>query len=249
MDDAIFMEKDGPTGPSGDDEIRFSDNMALYNRIITSTDLLKTHIEGVPGIDSSIISVLPNYIDTEKYRSKKNNTDSIPVIGWIGTPTNTIYLKDPLLALQKLHDLGREFKVMLCGADEGEARKWYSADIDFVQWSLEHEVGIYNRIDIGIMPLPDDVWTAGKAGYKLMLYMAMGKIAVASDVGQNSNIIQHGIDGFLVGGDIEWEHIFSRVLNEYRSLSYIGNRAREKIIVQYSLEGNGERFVGMFTSE
>ena len=34
--------------------------------------------------------------------------------------------------------------------------------------------------DIGIMPLPDDPWTKGKCGFKLLQYQAVGLPVVCS---------------------------------------------------------------------
>jgi len=44
-------------------------------------------------------------------------------------------------------------------------------------------------IDIGIMPLPDTLWTRGKCGYKMLQYGACGVPFVGSPVGANQEII------------------------------------------------------------
>ena len=48
------------------------------------------------------------------------------------------------------------------------------------QWRAESEVSDLQRFDIGIMPLPDDDWSRGKCGLKLLQCMALGIPVVGS---------------------------------------------------------------------
>ncbi len=74
----------------------------------------------------------------------------------------------------------------------------------FLSWSKATEISDLEKIDIGIMPLPDDEWSKGKCGFKALQYMALEIPAVASPVGVNTTIIQEGINGFLCTTDEEW---------------------------------------------
>ena len=50
------------------------------------------------------------------------------------------------------------------------------------------------------MPLPDDKFTRGKGGFKLVQYMSIGLPCIASNVGYNSKIVSRGA-GFLISDD------------------------------------------------
>jgi glycosyltransferase involved in cell wall biosynthesis len=66
--------------------------------------------------------------------------------------------------------------------------------------------------------------------------MSMGLPAVVSAVGEISNIIENGIDGFLVkpGDEGNLETTLEYVILNLDSAKEAGERAREKIIKNYS---------------
>jgi glycosyltransferase involved in cell wall biosynthesis len=79
-----------------------------------------------------------------------------------------------------------------------------------------------------------------------MLYMRMEKIAVASAVGVNRNIISQGIDGFLVKDDEEWENVLKMVLRKINEQDHIGKNARRKMVSNYSIYKNSDKFTELF---
>ena len=147
-------------------------------------------------------------------------------------------MKECIEDLLKLHDEGYAFRLFFCGADRNYIDNILENRIDCVyeNWSLENEPAIYDSLDIGLMPLPDDVWSKGKGGYKLMLYMAMEKIAVASSVGINGIIANDGTNSFLLEPGESWYKKIKYVLDNYGNLALVRNAARIKICSDYSLK-------------
>src|SRR6056297_1871598 len=96
-------------------------------------------------------------------------------------------------------------------------------------------------MDIGVMPLPDTPWMRGKCGYKLIQYMACGLPVIASPVGVNAEIVEHGVNGFLVGTDEEWKSALTILLKDPDLRRRMGREGRKKVEREYSLQVQGPR--------
>ncbi|MEM7310972.1 MAG: glycosyltransferase family 4 protein, partial [Planctomycetota bacterium] len=184
---------------------------------------------------------LPTVVDTERYAVPSEAPAPAPTIGWIGTPRTAAYLERvaPVLA-SVCSASGARVRLIGAGPDalgeiEGVERR---------PWSAESEVADLQDIDVGIMPLPDEPFERGKCGYKLVQYMACGKPVVASPVGANRDIVEHGGNGFLADGEDEWSNALSQLVLQPALRRRLGAAGRGLVERRYSLESAGERFAG-----
>jgi glycosyltransferase involved in cell wall biosynthesis len=83
------------------------------------------------------------------------------------------------------------------------------------------------------MPLHDTPWERGKCAYKLLQVMAAGKPVIASPVGANAQVVQHGVNGFLAGTTAEWVEALRR-LADPQLRCRMGEAARKTVEEQYS---------------
>lgn len=185
------------------------------------------------------VVIVPTAIDTDAYKYR-GAVDSEPVtIGWIGSTTTLKHFQNaiPALTAIKLKYGNRvNFKVIV--------------DVDYevpelglksTKWHKDTEVEELNKVDIGIMPLPDDRWSCGKCGFKGIQYMALGIATVMSPVGVNTDIIEHGANGFLASTDSEWIDCLSQLIESVELRQRLGEAARKTIDERYSVrsqEGN-----------
>jgi len=74
--------------------------------------------------------------------------------------------------------------------------------VRFVPWSAAAEDEALASADVGLYPLPQDRWAAGKCAYKVRRYMAFGLPTVASGVGGGGEALDAGglPAGVLVAG-------------------------------------------------
>jgi glycosyltransferase involved in cell wall biosynthesis len=192
------------------------------------------------------IAYLPSAVDLKRYNvaiNARKETQSF-TIGWIGSPVTAHYLdlvKSALIAV--CQDGGT--RVAVVGATEVPLR---GIPMEIRAWSEETEVASIQSFDVGIMPLADGPWERGKCGYKLIQYMACGKAAVASPVGENRHIIEDGLNGFLATTTREWISALRALREKCQLRQRMGRRGRTKVELEYSLQVTAPRLVSLLRS-
>ena len=179
------------------------------------------------------VMIVPTVIDTTLYKYR-GAVDSTPVtIGWIGSTTTLKHFQNAipaLTAIKKKYGNKVNFKVIVdvdYSVDELELKS--------TKWNKDTELEELNKVDIGIMPLPDDKWSCGKCGFKGIQYMALGIATVMSPVGVNTDIIEHGVNGFLASTDSEWIDCLSQLVESVELRRRLGEAARKTIDERYSV--------------
>lgn len=178
------------------------------------------------------VVLIPTVVDTDHhFVPAPGNANPVCTIGWTGSHTTLAYLEalEPvLLQLEQQHP----FRLVVIANKPPQFKK---LDCTFIPWSEKSETEELRKVDIGIMPLPNDEWTRGKCGFKAIQYMALGKPAVVSDVGVNAEIVDHGVNGFVCRTLEEWQESLERLILDEGLRSRQGRAAREKITRSYSL--------------
>jgi glycosyltransferase involved in cell wall biosynthesis len=185
--------------------------------------------------------IVPTAVDTQRYAPAERKRGEIPVIGWIGSPSTWQYVQPVAPMLEDMVRSGRA-RVRIVGAGSS-ARAQADSGFEFVDWSEATEVAEIQRMDIGIMPLPDDPWARGKSGYKLIQYMACGLPVVASPVGVNSDIVKEGETGLLASSLSEWPSALDSLLMDAAARNRMGNEGRRRAVAEYSLQAHAPRVV------
>lgn len=185
------------------------------------------------------VEILPSVIDLERYRLKPYKEKSVFTIGWIGSPTTARYLHivEPAIA-----DLCRDGKTQLVLVGSGHVHL-NSIPVVIRTWSEKSEVDDIQEFDVGIMPMPDNSWTRGKCGYKLIQYMACGRPVVASRVGVNPDIVEDGVNGFLAENTADWIHAFETLHNNFSLRMRMGKCGRRKVEAKYCMQITASRLL------
>jgi glycosyltransferase involved in cell wall biosynthesis len=180
------------------------------------------------------IEILPTVVDLSRYSSNglERFREHVFTVGWIGSPSTSKYLAMIASALREVCSGGRG-RLLLIGSGPVSLP---GVDVECVPWSEASEVELIRRCDVGVMPLLDSPWERGKCGLKLIQYMACGLPVVASPVGVNVSLVDHGVDGFLAADDVEWKYALRRLRGDEVLRSAMGRAGRAKVEQRYSLE-------------
>jgi glycosyltransferase involved in cell wall biosynthesis len=116
------------------------------------------------------------------------------------------------------------------------------------KWALGTEIDSLRSFDIGIMPLDDTLWARGKCGYKILQYMGVGVPAVASPVGINAEIVEHGVTGLHATTEDKWLQALSHLARDAEKRHAMGLAARAAVEKDYSLQQFAARYIEIFQS-
>lgn len=187
------------------------------------------------------VRLLPTSVIASKYPVKDycQPPSDKPVIGWTGLDTNIPNIKRVVPALQRLAE---QYEFILCiisaTPDPIAELSLEGIEVRHLVWCPETEYEDLSAFDIGIMPLEDDEWSRFKCGLKLLQYMALGIPAVASPVGVNADIIDHGQNGFSASTEEEWYVSLRELLISPELRQSAGLRGRKTVEEQFDVSVN-----------
>jgi glycosyltransferase involved in cell wall biosynthesis len=193
---------------------------------------------------SKKVEFIPTVVDLSKYPVFKSNFQSnVFNIGWIGSPSTTKYLLSitPALVHMCKND---NVVVTLIGAESIELP---GVSLRIIPWSHETEVKSLSRLDVGIMPLPDEPWARGKCGFKLIQYMASGLPVIASPVGVNGEIVDDGVNGFLSDSNEQWVIALEKLYFNKDLRAKMGAAGRKLIESKYCTNVTGVKITQLLT--
>jgi glycosyltransferase involved in cell wall biosynthesis len=191
------------------------------------------------------VEVVPTVIDLDRYPvaiHRPNAQGAPPCIGWIGQRVTASFLAPyaPLFKRLSAEGLARFTAIGIDAQSLG-------LPLQSVVWTEQTEVAAIASLDIGIMPLLDGPFERGKCGYKLIQYMACGLPVVASPVGVNGQLVEHGVNGFLADTPQEWEQALRTLLKDADLRTRMGQAGRLKVEQHYCIQKTGPVMAKLLT--
>jgi glycosyltransferase involved in cell wall biosynthesis len=188
--------------------------------------------------------VVPNAVDTDVLRPapERAATGGPPVVGWIGSHSTYSYLETLLPVLE---DIARQvpFRMVVVGSNR-RSMPLKAVPVELRPFDLAREVRDFASLDVGLYPLADDSWAAGKSGLKAIQYMAVGIPFVASPVGIVAEIGLPGTTHFLATTPAEWRTALMALLQGPALRSEMGASGRRHAESHYSIDQS----IGAFES-
>ncbi len=195
---------------------------------------------------NSNVVINPTTIDTDElHNSIKDHNNMKFIIGWTGSHSTVQYLDEIFPVLKQLEEKYEfEFHV-ICDVPP----KFNLKSLTFIPWTKKAEIDDLLNFNIGVMPLPADVWSKGKCGFKALQYMALGIPAVVSGVGVNAEIVDHGVNGCVCNSKEEWFSCLEKLIIDSAYLRKLSEKTREKIVNNYSVKSNTKNFLSLFNKK
>ena len=194
------------------------------------------------------VVVNPTTVDTVNLHNPSNHlikkSNSV-VIGWTGTHSTMHYIKSLAPVLERLAEKSSfPLRFLIISNKDPELTLKF---IDFKIWSKETEVVDLLQMEIGLMPLTDDIWAKGKCGFKALQYMALEIPTLVSPVGVSTEIVDNGINGYWCATEDDWIKSLEKLITDKEQREKIGIAGRKKVIEYYSVSSNSSTFLGLFS--
>ncbi len=226
LDDAIYVDQ--RTGIINHD---------LLNELLKFTNTCKLVIVGNSYLGETLSPYCKKQLQlitlpSDHAKPLPHNVQKCIRIGWIGTRNNLPYLealKDVFIALQKKH----VFEIVVICSERPSS--FDDKEYTFIRWNLDVDENLSDYIDIGMMPLPDNKWTKGKCGYKILQYYSFGLPVIASPVGINKELIIDQKTGFLANADREWYDYLAFFLDSPDNVLKMSSKTIEHYSNNYSI--------------
>lgn len=188
---------------------------------------------------------IPSVVDDRIYRYRPERPHGSPVcVGWSGSPSTATNLQ---LVTGALGDLARRtpYRLHLIGAERLDIP---GVGCSAQPWRAETEVSDLEKLDIGLVPLPDNEWNRRKFNLKVAQYMALGIVPVATPLGSNPDVIEHGKDGFLASTASEWTTHLETLVRDGALRSAMAERAARKAQTSFTLQSQSRAILDAFKS-
>ncbi|HKB37884.1 MAG TPA: glycosyltransferase family 4 protein [Gemmataceae bacterium] len=123
----------------------------------------------------------------------------------------------------------------------------HSLPVDECPWSEASEAEALAGADIGIGWVPDDLWSRGKCGLKVLQYMAAGLPVIANPVGVQAEMVWHGETGFLVETPQDWVDAVRYLAADPDLRHRMGRAGRARVEAEFSVDAGAALWIKLLS--
>jgi glycosyltransferase involved in cell wall biosynthesis len=245
FDDAVLYrdsnDRRGPDDPRR--RRRFAAVMAAADTIVAGNDFLADCALRA-GARVADVHVIPTCVDPGRYPVAGHDPDSGPELVWIGSASTLRGLEQPRAVWSALAASIPGLRIrLICDRFPGD----FPIPVIPIAWAEVEEARQLAAGQIGVSWLPDDAWSRGKCGLKVLQYQAAGLPVVANPVGTHHEMVRPGVNGFLATGPAEWVDAVRRLAADPALRRRLGIAARRGVESEYSVSAWSDAFVQSIT--
>lgn len=190
------------------------------------------------------VHVVPTCVEPSRYPVAEH--DSGPIrLTWIGSSSTLQGLEQARATLEPALQAGSGVRLrVICD----RFPEWPGISIEPCPWSEADEGTQLAAADVGIAWMPDDPWSRGKCGLKVLQYMAAGLPVIANPVGVHCEMIHHGVTGFLAESAEEWANAVLTLAHDPALRRRMGQAGRARIEADYSVAAGARQWLRIVDS-
>lgn len=245
LDDAVFLRDSySPRGIHDPRRLRrFTATVRACSGVLAGNEWLAAAVrEAAPGVP---VHVIPTCVDPARYHvashDEKRHTDLV----WIGSSST---LQGLTAIAPMLEEIGRACPGVRLKVVCDRFPRFDHLPIVERRWSEESEAQELASADIGIAWVPDDDWSRGKCGLKVLQYMAARLPVIANPVGVQAEMVRHGESGFLATTRDEWVDAVRVLAADPDLRKRMGAAGRQRVEREFSVAAGAARWLGVLQS-
>jgi glycosyltransferase involved in cell wall biosynthesis len=218
---------------------RFAATVRAADAVIAGNAFLQE--EARRWTDAGRVHVVPTCVDPARYPLAEHHRagDGVQLV-WIGS-SSTLRGLETIRPL--LEEIGRRCPGLCLKLICDRFLELQRLPVRACPWSEAGEATELAAADIGISWVPDDPWSRGKCGLKVLQYMAAGLPVVANPVGVQAELVRHGETGFLVETPEGWAAALGRLARDPALRRRFGAAGRRRLEKEYSVAAGAARWV------
>ena len=225
FDDAVlFRDSNDPRGPEDDRRrCRFAAMMAAADAVVAGNDFLADCALRA-GARVEDVHVIPTCVEPAGYPvARQEPIDGSLELVWIGSSGTLKGLEQPAAVWRAVAAAvpGVRLRV-ICDRFPRD----FPIPVVAVPWDESDEARQLATGQVGVSWLPDDLWSRGKCGLKVLQYQAAGLPVVANPVGCQVEMIRPEVNGFLAASPDEWAAAVRRLADDAALRRRMGQAAR-----------------------
>jgi glycosyltransferase involved in cell wall biosynthesis len=243
FDDAVFL-RDSYAAKGLNDARRlrrFAATARACDGVIAGNAFLAAH--AVRWAGPGAVHVVPTCVNPDLYQPDHSTRPDRGVqLVWVGS-SSTLRGLEAVRSL--LQEVGRREPDVSLKIICDRFLRFDPLPVVACPWTAAGEADDIAAADVGISWIPDDDWSRGKCGLKVLQYMAAGLPVVANPVGVHVEMVRHGETGFLAETTEQWVDAVGRLARDPVMRLRMGQAGRRLLEEKYSVARGAGRWLSI----
>ncbi|HEY1189081.1 MAG TPA: glycosyltransferase family 4 protein [Gemmata sp.] len=239
FDDAVYL-RDSYSAKGFDDPkraARFRATVRACDLVVGGNEFLAA--EAQKYVPANRVAVIPTCVDVTKYPSAAHTAPG-PALVWVGSSSTLQGLERFAPTLSAVGKAVPNARLKLICDRFAE---FPNLPVERCPWSEATEAAEIAGADIGIGWVPDDPWSRGKCGLKVLQYQAAGLPVVANPVGVQARFVRAGETGFCASTTEEWVNAVRALAHDAALRKRLGETARREVEARYSVKAGARLWI------